>query len=114
MELPQQNTDGPDVDNGGPAVVVEDRDVQGGEAGEGDDEQLQASRQSRPSEVSLNLVTQVRRELRAEPTFLFFTSSSSGNISKYRKLRSSSRTFILLRRGQSLNIFSIVLKCNNQ
>ena len=70
VELPQQNTDGPDIDNGGPAVVVEDRDVQGREAGEGDDEQLQASCQSRPGDVSLDLVTQVRRELRAEPTFL--------------------------------------------
>ena len=78
MELPQQNTDGPDVDNGGPAVVVEDRDVQGGEAGEGDEEQLQASRQSRPGEVSLNLVTQVRRELRAEPTFLFLPPPAQG------------------------------------
>ena len=46
MELAQEDTDGSDVDNGGPAVVVEYRDVQGGQGAEGEDEQLEASRES--------------------------------------------------------------------
>ena len=45
VELAQEDTDGADVDDGGPAVVVEYRDVQGGQGAEGEDEQLEASRQ---------------------------------------------------------------------
>ena len=46
VELGQEDTDGSDVDDGGPAVVVQHRDVQGGEGGQREDEQLEASRQS--------------------------------------------------------------------
>ena len=108
MELGQADTDRPDVDDGGPGVVVQEGDVEGGEGGEGGDQQLQPGRHSGPSEVSLNLqniVLLCRHHL--------FTSSRRGNISKYLRSRSDIRTFILVRRGQSRDIFSIVLTLNN-